>query len=143
MRRGLGRGRTLIAIGSILAIIGMWLPWRSSGGAVLEVATENGFETAGVATFLASVGMLALIVAPYATRNRQLALDRAAVYAVLAVVGIGGVAAVAVSLIAPSQEGVSYHLMPFDAPGLWLAIAGMALASWGVLELFAEKPAAP
>ena len=36
-----------------------------------------------------------------------------------------------------------YSLTPLDAPGLWLAIAGMAIATWGVLELFAEKPPAP
>ena len=35
-----------------------------------------------------------------------------------------------------------YGLTPLEAPGLWLAIAGMAVTTWGVLELFAEKPAA-
>ena len=140
MRRGLGRGRTLIAIGSILAIIGMPLPWLTVGGIVLSRETANGFEGAGVITFLASVSMLALIVLPYTTRTREFRLDRPVTYLALVVLGIGGLAVELIELLGDLE---SYSLMPLDAPGLWLAMIGMALALWGTLELFAEKPAAP
>jgi len=33
----------------------------------------------------------------------------------------------------------SVSLAPLDAPGLWLAVAGMALVAWGVLEILAER----
>jgi hypothetical protein len=140
VRRGLGRGRALIAIGSILAILGMPLPWLTVGGVVLSEQSANGFEGAGVLTFLASVAMLALIVAPYTTRSRRFALDRAAVYAVL--VGIGSLG-VLVEIVELLSDLDSYGALPTEAPGLWLAIAGMAVATWGVLELIAERPAAP
>jgi len=35
VRRGLGRGRTLIAIGGVLAVISMPLAWQTAGGIVL------------------------------------------------------------------------------------------------------------
>jgi hypothetical protein len=139
VRRGLGRGRTLIALGAILAIIAMPLPWLTVGGIVLSAQTANGFEGAGVLMFLAAVAMLGLIVLPYTTRTRQVSLDRAAVYLVLLVIATIGLGAEIIDLI--GTEGA--RLMPLEAPGMWLAIAGMALVTWGVLELFAQKPAAP
>ena len=36
MRRGLGRGRTLIVIGAVLGIISMPLAWQKAGGIVLD-----------------------------------------------------------------------------------------------------------
>ena len=139
MRRGLGRGRTLIAIGAILAIIGMPLPWLKVGGIVLSAQTANGFEGAGVVTFLAAVAMLALIVLPYTTRTRRAAIDRPVAYPALVLVGAGALGMELAGLI--GTEGSS--LAPLDAPGLWLAIAGMAIATWGVLELFAAREPAP
>lgn len=138
MRRGLGRGRTLIAIGAVLVIVGMPLPWLKVGGLVLSAQTANGFEGAGVVTFLAAVGMLALIVLPYATKTRRVAIDRAVSYLVLLLVGVAGLGAELLNLT--GTEGSS--LAPLDAPGLWLALGGMALATWGVLELLAERPSA-
>jgi uncharacterized membrane protein len=140
VRRGLGRGRTLIAIGAVLGIISMPLPWQKAGGIVLPVQTEWGFSGAGVVMFVASVLMLALIVLPFTTETRQVSLDRPAVFAALLVVAIGGLVVALIDLIGGEAQ---YSLTPFDAPGLWLAIAGMAVATWGVLELFAEKPPAP
>jgi hypothetical protein len=139
VRRGLGRGRTLIAIGAVLAIIGMPLPWLKVGGIVLSAQTANGFESAGVVTFLASVAMLALIVLPYTTKTRRIAIDRPAAYLVLLIAGVGALSVVLVDLI--GTEGNS--LAPLDAPGLWLATVGMAIATWGVLELFAAREPAP
>jgi hypothetical protein len=139
VRRGLGRGRTLIAIGAILGIIAMPLPWLTVGGIVLSAQTANGFEGAGVVMFLALVGMLALIVLPYTTRTRRLAIDRPVAYLALLLIALAGLGVEAIDLFTTDGNSV----MPLDAPGLWLAIAGMAIVTWGVLELFAERPAAP
>ena len=140
MRRGLGRGRTLIAIGAVLAIISMPLAWQTAGGIVLPVSTDWGFSGTGVAMFIAAVLMLALIVLPFTTETRQLSIDRPIVFAALLAVGIAGLAVAIVDLVGGEAR---YSLTPLDAPGLWLAVAGMAIATWGVLELFAEKPPAP
>lgn len=140
MRRGLGRGRTLIAIGAVMGILSMPLSWQKAGGVVLPVSTDWGFSGAGVVMFLAAVLMLALIVLPYTTKTREFALDRPVVYLALLVAGIGALAVAVANLIGGDAK---YSLTPLDAPGLWLAIAAMAVTTWGVLELFAEKPAAP
>jgi len=140
VRRGLGRGRALIAIGAVLAIISMPLSWLKAGGIVLPVSTDWGFSGAGVAMFLAAVLMLALILLPFTTETRQSALDRPVVYLALLVVALGGLAVAVIDLIGGDAQ---YSLTPFDAPGLWLAIVAMAITTWGVLELFAEKPPAP
>ena len=140
MRRGLGRGRTLIAIGAVLAIISMPLAWQTAGGIVLPVSTDWGFSGTVVLMFIAAVLMLALIVLPFTTETRQVALDRPVVFLALLAIGIGGLAVAIIDLVGGEEQ---YSLTPLDAPGLWLAVVGMAMASWGVLELFAEKPQAP
>jgi len=140
VRRGLGRGRTLIAIGSVLAIISMPLAWQTAGGIVLPVSTDWGFSGTGVVMFIAAVLMLALIVLPFTTETREVALDRPVVFLALLAAGIGGLAVAVIDLVGGEEQ---YSLTPLDAPGLWLAMLGMAVATWGVLELFAEKPAAP
>ncbi len=140
MRRGLGRGRTLIAIGAIVAIVAMPLSWQKAGGVVLEVRTAWGFAGPGWIMFVAAVLMLVSILLPYTTKSRQLAIDRTASYVVLLLVGVSGLLGAAVDLIGGEEE---YSLTPLDAPGLWLAIAGMVIVTWGVLELLAEKPPAP
>ncbi len=140
MRRGLGRGRALIVIGAVLAIISMPLSWLKAGGIVLPVSTDWGFSGAGVAMFLAAVLMLALILLPFTTETRRAALDRPVVYLALLVVALGGLAVAVIDLIGGDAQ---YSLTPLDAPGLWLAMVAMAITTWGVLELFAEKPAAP
>lgn len=140
MRRGLGRGRTLIAIGAMGGIISMPLSWQKAGGVVLEVRTAWGFAGPGWVMFLASVLMLALILLPYTTRTRHLAIDRAAAYLVLLLIALGGLGAAILDLIGGAEE---YSLRLTDAPGLWLAIGGMAIATWGVLELLAERPPPP
>ena len=130
----------LIAIGAIIGLVAMPLSWQKAGGIVLEVRTAWGFAGPGWFMFAACVLMLALIVLPYTTRTRQLLLDRAGAYLLLLLIALGGLAAAIFELIGGEEE---YSLAPPDAPGLWLATAGMAIVTWGVLELFAEKPAAP
>jgi hypothetical protein len=140
VRRGLGRGRTLIAIGAVLSIISMPLSWQKAGGIVLPVSTDWGFSGAGVVMFVAAVLMLALVVLPFTSETRQVALDRPLVFLLLLIAGLAGLVAAIVALVGGEAQ---YSLTPLDAPGLWLAIVGMAIVTWGVLELFAEKPPAP
>lgn len=140
MRRGLGRGRALIAIGSILAIISMPLSWQKAGGIVLEVRTAWGFAGSGAIMFVAATLALIIILLPYTTRTRQVAIDRPVVYVVLVAIAVGGLAMAIVDLVGGEEE---YSLTPLDAPGLWLAIVAMAIATWGVLEALAEKPPPP
>jgi uncharacterized membrane protein len=140
VRRGLGRGRTLIAIGAVLAILSMPLSWQKAGGIVLPVSTDWGFSGAGVATFVSAVLMLALIVLPFTIETRQVGLDRPIVYLALLAVAIGGLVVAVVDLVGGDAQ---YSLTPMDAPGLWLAMVAMAVITWGVLELFAERPPAP
>ena len=137
MKRGVGRGHLLVGLGSILALVAMPLPWFTVGGEVLPAVSANGFEGAGVLTFLAAVGMLALIVLPHASRTGRSSLDRPLSFAVLLAIGVGGQAVEAFTLFdaEPSRLG-----WPDRAPGLWLAAIGMAVTGWGVAELFAETP---
>lgn len=117
----------------------MPLAWLKVGGVVLAAETADGFDGTGVVMFLAAAAMLALVVLPYTTRSGQAALDRSVAYVVLVLVGLAGLVTEILRLI--NTEGSS--MVPSDAPGLWIAVAGMALATWGVLELLAESPAAP
>lgn len=118
----------------------MPLAWQKAGGIVLDVETEWGFSGSGLIMFIAAVAMLAIIVLPYTSKTRQAALDRPLVYAALLVAGIAGLALALTDLVGSDAD---YSLGPFDAPGLWLAIVAMAVTTWGMLELLAEKPPAP
>jgi hypothetical protein len=139
VRRGLGRGRWLIAIGAAVTIASMPLAWLKVGGVVLSAETASGFEGAGVLVFVACVAMLALIVLPYATRHRRALLDRRIAYLACWSLAMAGMVGTAARLL--GTEGS--RLMPAEAPGLWLAVTGMAVVTWGLLELLAERPSPP
>jgi len=138
VRRGLGRGRTLIALGTVLAITAIPLPWLKAGGTVLEVEawTGVGGGVPVLAMFVSCVAMLAIMLIPFTTRTRTFWLDRGTTYLVLLIVGVAGLVTKVVELV--GTEG-SISLGPLDTPGLWLAIAGYALATWGLLEILAER----
>ena len=85
MRRGLGRGRALVAIGSVLAVIGAFLPWTFAGGEMgLPVTTANAFDGAGILMFIAAVALLALLILPYASASGRSSLDRWVSFVLLA-----------------------------------------------------------
>jgi hypothetical protein len=134
VRRGLGRGRTLIGIGAIIAIIGVFLDWSTVGGEVLPPVTTTGFEGAGVLVFLASVAMLAVIVLPYASRTGHSSLDRYVTYLALLVIAAASLLVEVLGFWNAEQLG-----FPDRAPGLWLSGLGLILVLWGVAELFAER----
>jgi hypothetical protein len=138
VRRGLGRGRTLIAVGAILVILSMPLAWLKVGGVVLTSETADGFQGAGVVAFVACLVMLALIVLPYTTRSRRSALDRPLAYLACWLVAVVALVTEVVRVVNTEGSGVT----PGEAPGLWLAVAGGALVTWGLLEMFAEGPQA-
>jgi hypothetical protein len=137
-------------LGALLAICSMPLPWLTVGGIVLSAETASGFDLARrfgedaaaggcLLMFLAAAASLGLIVLPYATKGGRATLDRPVSYVVLQVIALAGLVASGASLLA--TEGSS--LVPADAPGLWLAVAGVAVGGWGVLELLAERPQQP
>jgi putative Ca2+/H+ antiporter (TMEM165/GDT1 family) len=132
MTRAMDRGRVLVLIGAVLALIGMALPWVTVGGHVdgLPETTANGFDGAGILVFVAAILMLALLTLPYASKTGHSSLDSALSYLVLTVVGFAGIVLEAISLLSLGELG-----LPDRSPGLWLAALGFALAGWGVGEL--------
>lgn len=135
MRRGLGRGRVLVGLGAVLALIGMALPWLTVGSAYLSPTQENGFDGAGILVFVAGIGLLALLILPFASRTGTSPLDRPISYIVLAGIGVVGLVVEVVQLF-----GIGKLELPDRAPGLWLAAAGLFIICWGVGELLSERP---
>jgi len=132
MTRSMDRGRVLVLIGSVLALVGMALPWVTIGGQVdgLPTITANGFDGAGILVFVAAILMLALLTLPYASKTGSSALDRPVSYLALTIVGFAGLIIEAATLV-----GQGHFSFPDRGPGLWIAAAGLALAGWGVGEL--------
>jgi hypothetical protein len=126
----------------VLALIGLVLPWWTAfgGDSGLPTQTGNGFNGAGIAVFIASIGLLSLLVLPYASSSGTSDLDRPIAYAVLGGVAVAGLVIQIVQL----WTGGSLDLWPLDqGPGMWLCIAGVGLIAWGVGELLSEKQPKP
>jgi hypothetical protein len=125
----------LVGIGAMLALIAMALPWLTVGGASLTPRSVNGFDGAGILVFVAGIGLLALLILPYASRTGTSSLDRPMSYMVLTAAGVLGLIIVAFQLFTIGELG-----LPDRAPGLWLAALGLFITSWGVGELVSERP---
>jgi hypothetical protein len=134
MRRGLGRGRAFVGLGSVLALIGMALPWLTVGDAYLTPRQVNGFDGAGMLVFVAGISLLALLILPYASRTGSSSLDRPMSYMVLAAIGVVGLVIEVVQLFGIGELG-----LPDRAPGLWLTAVGLFIICWGVGELLSER----
>jgi hypothetical protein len=137
MRRGLGAGRTLVAIGSIVALIGCFLPWVTAGELTGQVVSSNGLSGTGLLVFLSCIGMLVLLLLPYASTSGRSGLDRPLLYAVLTGVAIAGLVIRAVQLWV---DGALRLWPPDQALGLWLAVGGIVIIAIGVGELLGQKP---
>jgi hypothetical protein len=138
MRRGVGPGRVLVGIGAVLVIIAAFLPWSYAGGGDTELprVTSDGFQGPGVASFMAAVGLLALLVLPYATSSGRSALDRWLSHVIL-----GGIVVVGTLLhVLQLLPGGALRLTPpLDVLGLYLGILGTLLVVWGVAEIVNEE----
>ncbi|MFI5254865.1 MAG: hypothetical protein ACHQ15_05355 [Candidatus Limnocylindrales bacterium] len=133
-RRGLGRGRLVAGIGSVIVLIGCFLPWSRVGGDGLPSLSTNGFVGPGILVWLAALAVLAIIALPYAAGDQPLAIDRPASF--VAVVGVG-VAALVLRLLQLWSDGELGF--PDRAPGLWIAIVGLAVAAIGAASIVGER----
>jgi hypothetical protein len=120
----------------VLALIGLVLPWWTVGGdSGLPVQTGNGFNGAAIAVFIASIGLLALLVLPYASSSGTSSLDHPIAFALLGGLAVAGL----VIQIFQLWSDNSLDLWPPDqSPGMWLTIAGVAVIAWGIGDLLSE-----
>ncbi|CAN5530187.1 hypothetical protein BH24CHL8_BH24CHL8_06170 [soil metagenome] len=139
MRRGLGRGRLLVGLGAVIALISMPLDWFKVGGQVTSITpiSGNGFEGAGILVFVATVALLAVLVLPYASRYGRSAWDRPMTYLLLAGLAVAGLILRILQL-----AGEDILSTPDRAPGLYVAAAALLVVAWGIAEMAAERPAA-
>ncbi len=139
MRRGLGRGRLLVGLGAVVAIVGCFLPWTYvRGDPGLPASTENAFAGAGVITFIAAVGLLALLLLPYASATGRSSLDRWPSYVLVGGLMVVGTVVQVLQLV---PGGALKLTPPLDVLGLYLGIIGTALVAWGVAEIVSESGA--
>jgi hypothetical protein len=136
-RRALGRGRRLIALGSLLVLAGMLPAWWHLARTNATALSGNGLESAGIVIFLCALALLALLVLPYATRDGDSALDRPASYVVLSLVAIA-----AFLFRVYEISGFTALELPLGAPGLWLTGVGLLVVAWGVADILTERPPA-
>ena len=136
-RRALGRGRTLIALGSVLVLVGMLPSWWHLARTNATALSGNGLESAGIVIFLCALALLALLVLPYATRDGDSVLDRPASYVVLSLVAIA-----AFLFRVYEISGFAALELPLGAPGLWLTGVGLLVIAWGVADILTERPPA-
>ena len=134
-RRALGRGRILVALGALVSLAGMLLPWWTLTRTNTSALTGNGLEGAGIVVFLADLALLALITLPYATRDGASPLDRPAGYVLLALLAIGSFLFRVYEISRFAALG-----LPQETPGLWLTGAGLLILTWGVGDLLTERP---
>ena len=138
MRRGFGPGRGIVGIGAVLVIIGAFLPWSYAGGGDTELprVTSDGFQGPGIASFIAAVGLLALLILPYATSSGRSSLDRWLSYVILAAIVVVGTVLQVLQLL---PGGALRLTPPLDVLGLYLGVLGALLVVWGVAEIVNEE----
>jgi predicted Na+-dependent transporter len=134
--RGIGRGRVVVAIGALLTAIGCFLPWWSVGGTVTELHTGNAFDSIlGMLVFASALAMVAVMVIPYASRDRESRLDSFSVYLLLFVIGAAAFATRMYQISLPNFAGLG---LPQSIPGAWITGAGLVVVLFGLFELFSD-----
>ncbi len=134
-RRSIGRGRRIVALGSLVVLVGCVPPWWTVGGLVTEPQGGNAFEASGIVVFVAAMLLLILIVLPYATREGDSRFDRPWSYVVVA-----GIALAAFVLRVVEIQGFGGLALPDRGVGLWITGLGLLVIGWGVAEILGERP---
>jgi hypothetical protein len=139
-RRPLGSGRRLALLGAIVVVIGCVLPWYSLGGeeGQLTAVTWTAFSSlAGILTFLAGLGTLALIALPYAAGERPVGIDRGLAFGLLAVLALLGLVLwFPAAGVLDAPEG----LLPTRALGYWIAAVGSIMLARAAYDISLEPP---
>ncbi len=135
-RRPLGRGRLLASVGALVILVGAVLPWYSTGGGAGELPARilHAFDGSGFLTFVAALGILALVALPYAAVDRPVAIDHWLSFALLAVIAFIGVAWWPVDLLGDKAAG----LLPDRAYGYWVAVVGVLTVCRAAYEIRLE-----
>lgn len=138
MRRGVGAGRAIVGVGAVMVIIAAFLPWSYAlgGDTGLPRITSDGFQGPGIASFLAAVGLLALLVLPYATSSGRSILDRWLSYVILGGIVVVGTVLHIIDLL---PDGALRLTPPLDVLGLYLGVLGTLLVVWGVAEIVNDE----
>ena len=136
-RRTLGRGRLIVGIGAVLVLVACLFPWGQTAGVGLPPIRTGAFDGAGIVVFIAAIGLLALVVLPYAAGDQPMVLDRPLSFGVVGAVGVLGFA---VKLWQIDSDGLL--ALPDRALGLWLAGIALAIVVWGLAEMLSERPRA-
>jgi hypothetical protein len=136
-RRPLGNGRRLALLGAIVVVIGCLLPWYTLGGeeGQLTALTMNALKGAGILTFLAGLGTLALIALPYAVGERPLAIDRGLSFGLLAILAIAGLV-LWIPTVIEAPEGI----LPNRAYGFWMSAVGAIMLARAAYDIGLEPP---
>ena len=136
-RRTLGRGRLVVGVGSVVALVGCLFPWGQTAGIGLPPERTGAFDGFGILVFIAAIALLALIALPYAVGDQPVALDRPLAFSIVGAVGIVGFA---LKVWQIQSDGLL--ALPDHALGLWVAGIGLAIVVWGLAEMVAERPRA-
>ncbi|MEO6350154.1 MAG: hypothetical protein ABIP53_05845 [Candidatus Limnocylindrales bacterium] len=135
-RPAFGRGRLLIVIGSLISLVGLVPAWWIVERTDLRPLMGNGFQGIGIIIFLGALTLMALVVLPFASREGQSGLDRAAAYIA---VGAAVIGAFAWRVFEISQS--SGIQPPTQAPGLWITGLGMLVVVWGIGDMLTDRRA--
>ena len=134
-RRALGRGRLLVVIGALVTLAGMIPAWWMRAQTGRDALFGNGLQGVGIIVFLGALALIAVVVLPYATRDGNSALDRAASYVLLALMAVGAFLFRIFEISRFASLG-----LPMETPGLWLSGLGLMIVVWGVADLLGERP---
>jgi hypothetical protein len=137
----LTRGRGIVSIGAIVVVASSLLQWWQIGGGPgeLPVWTDKGISDGRVfLMFLAAAACLLLVTLRLVSES-PVPVDRPPAYLLLFAVALAGYGLRVADLAA--RQLVPWP--PARGAGFWLAAAGLAVLSVGVLELFRERRREP
>ncbi len=124
---------------ALVVAVGCVLPWYTVGGEVgditpLSVNAFGGF--AGLVTFLSALAVLALVALPYAVGEQPVPVDRWPSYLLLLGTGVVGVVITVFQNVSGDLPIDGFR--PDRAPGIWIALVGLAILARAVFEIARE-----